>query len=98
MVQLIGRTEAERGEPRWIESSLQVTAGRDPLGLQTITIDRIMPRLVPGILGLSRRARYFSFYPFLLWEYREHQMQASNDALSVFVKAREYEYALAVQL
>ena len=46
------------GKPEWIERSLNVKAGRDPLGLQTITLDRIMPILLPGILVLSRRARY----------------------------------------
>ena len=31
----------------------------------TITQDRIMPVLVPGLLALSNRARYFTFHPFL---------------------------------
>ncbi len=84
--------------PQWIEPTLQITWGRDPLGLQTITIDRILPKLVPGILALSRRARYFSFYPFLLREYREQRLAPSNRALSDFIKAREFEYAVAVQL
>lgn len=86
------------GKPSWIERSLNVKAGRDPLGLQTITLDRIMPILLPGILVLSRRARYFSFYPFLLEEYEQHRLPPSNDALSRFIKQREFEYALAVQL
>jgi hypothetical protein len=38
------------GAPHWIQPALNVTPGRDPLGLQTITLDRIMPRLLPGIL------------------------------------------------
>jgi hypothetical protein len=42
------------------------TPGRDPLGLQTITLDRIMPRLLPGILVPSQRARYFSLHALLL--------------------------------
>src|SRR5258708_11162851 len=86
------------GFPEWIKPWLNVKAGRDPLGLQTITIDRIMPQLLPGILALSQRARYFSFYPFLLAEYQAHKLHPTNNALSTFVKAREYEYGLAVQL
>jgi hypothetical protein len=43
--------------PNWIQPSINVTPGRDPLGLQTITLDRIMPRLLPGILVLSQRQR-----------------------------------------
>lgn len=86
------------GFPSWIEPGLSVKTGRDPLGLQTITVDRIMPQLLPGILALSQRARYFSFYPFLLAEYQAHKLPPTNNALSTFIKAREYEYGLAVQL
>ncbi len=86
------------GFPEWIKPGLSVKTGRDPLGLQTITVDRIMPRLLPGILALSQRARYLSFYPFLLAEYQERKLHPTNNALSTFIKAREYEYGLAVQL
>ena len=55
----------ESGAPEWIEPALELKRGLDPLSLQTITQDRIMPILLPGVLVLSRRARLFSFYPFL---------------------------------
>ena len=58
--------ELQPGVPQWIAPALQTKAGRDPLGLMTITQDRIMPILVPGILALSDRARYFTFFPFLI--------------------------------
>lgn len=57
-----------------------------------------MPLLVPGILALSRRARYLSFYAFLLSEYESGRLPASNDRLSEWMKRREYEFALAVFL
>ena len=84
--------------PRWIAPTLHRTAGRDPLALQTITQDRIIPVLLPGVLALSRRARYFSFHCFLLDEYRRRRMPATNAALSKFLLAREFEFALAVEL
>ena len=86
------------GAPSWIEESLNVTPGRDPLGLQTITLDRIMPRLLPGILVLSQRARYFSLHAFLLSEYQRLRLPLTNNDLSSFIKLREFEYAVAVQL
>ena len=86
------------GSPEWLESTLNVTPGRDPLGFQTITTDRIIPQLVPGVLALSRRARYISFYAFLIDDYRRRQLGASNNSLSTFIKRREYELALAVEL
>ena len=84
------------GPPRWLAASLEVKEGRDPLGLQTTTQDRLMPRLLPGILELSRRARYFSFHAYLLDRYRELRFPAEAQSLSTFIKAREWEYGLAV--
>src|SRR6476660_2871193 len=95
---LVDEPEHVSGQPFWISRSLNVKAGRDPIGLQTITLDRIMPILLPGILVLSRRARYFTLFPFLLQTFRELQLPASNDVLSEFVKLREFEFACAVQL
>jgi hypothetical protein len=42
--------------PLWISASLEAKEGRDPLGLQTTTQDRLMPVLLPGILELTTRA------------------------------------------
>jgi hypothetical protein len=90
--------ELQPGIPQWIAPALQVKAGRDPLGLMTITQDRIMPILAPGILALANRARYFTFLPFLLDEFRMRGLAPSNDLLSEFIKLREFELACAVQL
>jgi hypothetical protein len=97
MISLITEKDEPGNEPRWVERTFRRTEGRDPIGMQTITIDRIMPVLMPGILALTRRARYFSFYCFLLKEYQDRRQTATNSALSQFIKAREFEYALAVQ-
>ena len=56
-----------------------------------------MPVLLPGILELSRRARYFSFHSFLLDEYRKRQLPANGKSLSTFIKRREWDLGLAVQ-
>ena len=57
-----------------------------------------MPRLLPGILVLSQRARYFSLHAFLLKEYERRRLPLNNNDLSSFIKLREFEYAVAVQL
>lgn len=56
-----------------------------------------MPLLLPGILELSRRARYLSFHAFLLAEYRARKMTPEAKSLSTFIKRREWEFGLAVQ-
>jgi hypothetical protein len=82
----------------WLEPSLQDTAGQDPLGLNTITLDRILPRLLPGVLQLSQRARYFSIYPWLLWQFSERRRAPTREALDDFIRRREYELCLAMKL
>ena len=39
-----------------------------PAQPHTITLDRILPQLVPGILQLSERGLYFSIYSWTLWQ------------------------------
>ena len=65
----------------WVTPSLTLKRGRDPLGLQTITLDRVMPRLLPGVLALSQRARYLTIYPFLLSLYEERRLAAETPRL-----------------
>jgi hypothetical protein len=66
--------------------------------LQSTTQNRLTPLLLPGILELSRRARYFSFHAYLLDCYRQRRYPAETNALSRFIKAREWDYGLAVLL
>lgn len=82
----------------WLEPSLNDTAGRDPLGLNTITLDRVLPDLIPGILQISERARYFSIYPWMLWQYAERKRPATTAELDHFIRRREYELCLAMKL
>ena len=80
----------------WVTPSLTVKRGRDPLGMQTITLDRVMPTLLPGVLALSERARYLAIYPFLLSLYAERRLAADNASLGEFIRLREYELCLAM--
>jgi len=86
------------GVPEWLDRSLHETAGQDPLGLETITTDRFLPALLPGIIANSERARAFSFYAFVLDEFRRRGLPPSMKALDAFVRAREFELAAAVQV
>lgn len=82
--------------PRWIARTLRPNEGQDPLGLQSMTQDRLMPKLLPGILELSDTARYLAFHAFLLDEYRVRRLPANVAALSEFVKSCEWDLGLAV--
>jgi hypothetical protein len=87
------------GWPQWIDRDERaVKDGRDPLALETITTDRIVPRLVPGILALSTRARYLSFHLFLIDEYARRKLPPDPTVQSDFIRRREWEYGAAVLL
>jgi hypothetical protein len=87
------------GWPQWVDQDdFTVKNGLDPLGLETITIDRIVPRLVPGILALSDRARYFSFHLFLLDEFARRRLEPTSVNQSYYFRRREYEFGAAVLL
>lgn len=90
--------EASKPLAEWLEPSLADTAGRDPLGLNTISLDRILPDLIPAILQLSERARYFSIYPWMLWQFKERRLAATAAELDRFIRRREYELCLAMKL
>jgi hypothetical protein len=90
----------EPSEPlaEWLEPSLTDTAGRDPLGLNTITLHRILPDLIPAILQISERARYFSIYPWMLWQFAQRRLTATPAELDRFIRRREFELCLAMKL
>lgn len=90
--------ERVSGEPSWLEPTFNLKAGADPLGQQTVTTDRIIGRLLPGVLALSERARYISFYSWLLATYADQRLAPSSAQLSRYIKEREFEFAVAARL
>jgi hypothetical protein len=87
------------GWPEWVDRhQFTVKDGRDPLGLETITTDRIVPLLVPGILALSDRARYVSVHLFLLDEFARRRLEPTAANQSVYMRRCEYDIGAAVLL
>lgn len=95
---LVEATPPREALCEWIEPALREIAGQDPLGLQTITTDRILPALLPGVLALSVRARYLSIYSFLVRRYAKGGGRADNAGLDDFMRHREFELCIAAQL
>ncbi|MGH8571873.1 MAG: hypothetical protein ACREX8_04760, partial [Gammaproteobacteria bacterium] len=50
------------------------------------------------MLALSRRARYFPIYAFLLRRYEQNAGRASNQGLDDFIRHREFELGVAANL
>ncbi len=49
----------------WVKKP-KVTRGLDHLGVQAPCIN-MYSQLLPGVTNVTNRARYFSFYPWLIW-------------------------------
>ena len=79
-------------EPKWIEKIYSENTGEDFIGLRSVATN-ITTYLLPGIITITPRARYYSFYSWLLHEYEDHHPPKST--LASFIKRREQIFALA---
>ncbi len=73
-------------ESRWTKPPKQ-SGGRDHLGVQAPAMS-IYGRLLPGITNVTDRARYYSFYPWLIWALEQDgHKQYNDDFVDSFRKA-----------
>lgn len=68
----------------WVKKTYQ-TKGLDPLGVQAPSI-HIYGQLLPGITNVTDRARYYSFYPWIIWAYDQQTRQKSQAELVEWVR------------
>ena len=54
----------------WVKPPHDIT-GQDHLGVRA-PCESIYKQLLPGITNVTDRARYYSFYPWLLWAFEQH--------------------------
>ncbi|MDP8234415.1 MAG: hypothetical protein P9M06_06420 [Candidatus Saelkia tenebricola] len=64
--------------------------GRDPLGVQAINI-HLYALLIPGITNVTQRLRYYSFFPWLLYNY--NQQKPKVDFVS-YLRRSEFLFGL----
>lgn len=62
----------------WVKPPAQI-GGLDHLAVQAPCIN-IYSRLIPGITNVTDRARYYSFYPWLVWAFDQAGMRHFDDA------------------
>jgi hypothetical protein len=63
----------------WVAPPTLIT-GQDHLGVRS-PCEAIYIHLVPGITNVTDRARYYSFYPWLLWSMDRHVENKSKDSV-----------------
>jgi hypothetical protein len=74
----------------------QPGTGMDHLGLASVSQDRILRALSPGINVLTIHPRYWSVYVWLLTEFWERDLPRTHTAWGRFLKPRERVFVAAV--
>jgi hypothetical protein len=86
------QTESTQLGVDWLARDIAFVEGLDHLGIQIVSTN-IYSRLVPGISNLTDRARYFSFYSWVLDSFARHASDKSADGWRTWI--RRHEFALS---
>ena len=84
--------------PFWTEKLYRPSGGQDHLGLGSVSSDRILRTLAPGINVLTVHPRYWSFYSFVLDEFWRRRLARTRRSFAGFYRPRESVYAVAAYL
>ncbi len=91
-------TDAAVASAQWTERLYPPAGGQDQLGLSSVSSDRILPKLSPGIIVQTVHPRYVSFYTFLLDEFWRRDLPRTRAAFSRFFRPREAIFAVGAHL
>lgn len=79
----------------WIERDRHVIVGLDHLGVQVVSAS-IYSLLLPGITNVTDRARYYSFYPWVLHRFAQQaKPESGRPEWLTWFRRLEYAYAAA---
>jgi hypothetical protein len=81
--------------PVWGARAFAPKSGQDHLGLGSVSSDRILPALSPGINVLTIHPRYWSFYSWVLDDFWATDLPRTRSAFRDFYRPREALFAMA---
>jgi hypothetical protein len=84
--------------PQWTEKLYRPSGDQDHLGLGSVSSDRILPKLAPGINVQTTHPRYWSFYTFVLDEFWRRDLPRTRRAFVEFYRPCEAIFAIGAQL
>ena len=79
----------------WGARAFAPKSGQDHLGLGSVSSDRILPSLAPGINVLTIHPRYWSFYSWVLDGFWATDLPRTRSAFRGFYRPREALFAMA---
>jgi len=80
--------------PRWTKRVSIEEGGRDPLGLSRVSA-MITDFLLQGIITQTYRARYYSFYCWVIWHIEKEEQPKSYEQFAAALQRRDTFFALA---
>lgn len=81
--------------PAWGTRVFAPKTGQDHLGLGSVSSDRILPQLSPGINVLTIHPRYWSFYAWVLDDFWAADLPRTRAAFRDFYRPREAIFSMA---
>ncbi len=79
----------------WLQRDKHVIEGLDHLGIEVVSAN-IYGNLLPGITNVTDRARYYSFYPWVLHRYAQGRPErADRTGWLTWFRRLELAYAIA---
>lgn len=81
--------------PVWGARAFAPKSGQDHLGLGSVSSDRILPSLSPGINVLTIHPRYWSFYSWVLDDFWATDLPRNHSAFRAFYRPHEALFAMA---
>lgn len=81
--------------PAWGARAYPPKSGQDHLGLGSVSSDRILPSLSPGINVLTVHPRYWSFYAWVLDDFWAADLPRNRTSFRDFYRPREALFAMA---
>jgi hypothetical protein len=85
----------EETGPVWGARVFAPKSGQDHLGLGSVSSDRILPALSPGINVLTIHPRYWSFYAWVLDDYWAADLPRNRGSFVTFYRPREAVFSMA---
>ena len=79
----------------WLERDRHIIKGLDHLGVQVVSAN-LYTLLLPGITNVTDRARYYSFYPWVVDRYaRSGPVKRGRDAWRTWVRRFDFAFCMA---
>lgn len=92
---MVGTVISGRYDPQWTQPEYNPGGSRDALGIETLS-ESILADLLPGINNQTRRARYYSFWAWTLYDFiHDHAATHTQAGFYEWLRRREDTLILA---